>query len=337
MQGRVGTTVRAFAVAVGLLAVLGACDDFDGWDYSVFDVGQGVAPDVTCECGPACTGTCMDCLAGLKGKAMRFSVLTVTEPIVPTAPNPEALPEYLNGIWQEDVRRAVLNIMLYVEDVDVETRTLTLRGGAGWHDQSMDQLPKVGEEVTVVPTGYRFLAGTSGPFTVVLDDACHFELTSDPPTVGFHPGPEDIAGIPDHPNICTSEDPVIPTRNSIPVVNLTPSGDLKADCSGVLAGSLRGCIAKEAAARICAWGPAPNYDDWYIEPDETAADTPGTAYFCQHWCAPTSWLNFGGIVSMAKVPLACDSDGDGTNDGYGIAGDFEAQVIDLAEPPPAAE
>lgn len=343
-------TVPVIALALALVGALAACDDFDGWDYSVFDVAQTAAPDASCpacDCGGAppadvsgeTTGTCLDCLTSLTGRAMRFKRLTVTEPIVPTAPTPEALPQFLNGIWQEDVRRYILNIMLQVQAVDVETRTLTLVGGAAWHDLEFQDLPVApGDPVTQVPSEYTLLAGLSAPFTVQLDQACGFTLTSDPPTVGFHPGPEDIPGMADHPTICTSEgSEVIQTANSIPIVDLRPTGTINASCTGVVSGTLRGCIARDAADRICSWGPAPDYSDWYYTPNEDWPDTPRTPDFCKRWCGTTppanrvsAWVNFGGFVSVIGVPLECDSDGDGVNDGYAIAGDFEAEIVDIA-------
>lgn len=330
-----GTALR-IVVAFVLAGALAACDDFDGWDYSVFDVAQTAAADVSCpacDCQTAGTGTCRDCIASLAGKAMRFRSLTVTEPLVPTAPNPAALPEFLNGIWQEDVRRYILNIMLRIDTVDTETGTLTLVGGAGWHDLGMDDLPtEPGGDLTQIPSVYTILAGASAPFTVQLDEECSFTLTSAAPTVGFHPGPAD------HPNICTSEGtPLIPTANSIPIVDLNPSGTINSTCTGVVSGKLRGCIASEAAARICSWGPAPDYTEWYYTPNQDWPDTPSTPDFCKRWCgvtpgsSTTKWTNFGGFVTIIRVPLECDSDGDGTNDGYAIAGDFEAEIVDLAE------
>jgi len=286
--------VVALALALAGSGTLAACGDgFEGWDYGVFDVAQTAAPDATCaacDCAAPrldvsgdATGTCLDCLTSLTGRAMRFKSLIVTEPTVPTASDPDALPKFLNKIWQEDVRRYILNIMLQIQSVDPATRTLTLVGGAAWHDLGMEDLPVVpGDPVTQVPSVYTLLAGVSGPFTVQLDESCGFTLTSDPPTVGFHPGPADP------PNICTSDNtPVIPTANSIPIVDLVPTGTINPSCTGVVSGTLRGCIAKEAADRICSWGPAPDYSAWYYTPNEDWPDAPGTPNFCKRWCGTT--------------------------------------------------
>lgn len=327
-SGWLGVRIAALVAVGGALA---ACDDFDGWDYGVFDVAQTASADVSCpacDCAQPPVGACIACLPSLEGKAMRFRSLIVTEPTVPTAPDPTALPQFLNKIWQEDVRRYILNILLRIESVDATTGTLTLVGGAGWHELTMDQLPtEPGGEVMQVPSQFFLLPGASEPFTVQLDEKCAFSLTSDPPTLGFHPGPED------HPNICTTAE----FGNAIPISNLTPTGEINGTCTGVVRGTLRGCIRKEAADRICSWLPAPDYTEWYYTPnDDFPNAVPGTTDICKAACGVTpgtrvsKWTNFGGFVRIIGVPLGCDADGDGEDDGYAIAGDFEAEIVDIA-------
>jgi hypothetical protein len=43
----------------------------------------------------------------------------------------------------------------------------------------------------------------------------------------------------------------------------------------------------------------------------------------------SAWTNFGGFVTVIRVPLGCDSDGDGADDGYAVSVEFEAEVVEL--------
>ena len=339
----------AIALSLALAFASAACSDFDGWDYSRFPgavtgadgATGGEACDVSaasCDCGGGVAAdgdtqgvsrTCNGCLESMVGRAMRFRELVVTEPIVPTAPNPQGLPDFLNGIWQEDVRRYILNIMLRVDAVDLTTGQLSLVGGAGWHNLTFDQIVGPGEEVTVPPSTFYLIPGSLGAFTVTIDDTCHFTPIGDT-QLGFHPGPDD------HATICGPE---FDYPNAIPILKLTPTGAITDDCTAVVQGHLEGCIPKADADKICSWGPAPDYSGWYFAQNDAITPIDGTAEYCKHWCGTTpgasfsKWTNFGGFVTIIRVPLSCDSDGDGVMDGYGIAGDFTADLVDLMPVP----
>lgn len=327
------------AAAALLLALVGPAGCGTGaWDYGVFDVAQeaaGDAPCPACDCAaPAAvdgggadggrTGTCHDCLASLVGVGMRFTVLTITEPFVPDAPNPAALPEFLNNMWTEDVRRYVLNIILRVDEVDTAAGRLSVTAGAGWHDVPLADLPqKPGDPLTQVPTTYYLMPGSVGTFRVALDADCDFEPLGET-ALGFHPGPEDS------PTMCSPD-----FENSIPIQRLLPSGRIAADCRRIVSGHLSGCIPKATADRICSWGPSPDLTGWFFEPNPAYEPVDGVSY-CKRWCGTTpgatttQWTNFGGFVTIIRVPLTCDTDGDGELDGYSIAGDFEAEVVPIA-------
>ena len=334
-------TILLFAGATAL----GACTEFKGWsDYG---------PDAACEpAGCDCQTspladvvdvvddvatpafTCGHCLESMVGKALRFTSLEVTKPVIPDAGNPEALPDFLNDIWQVDVARYVLNIMLGVDSVDVTTGTLQLTAGAAWHDLAFDDLPD--DETGAGPTKYALLPGYTSSVVVTLDSQCRITIQS-PVELKFHPGPES------HPTICAPE--LVNAANPpavggiIPIKQLRPEGRVASDCSGVIEGELTGCIAKADADRICSWFPAPNYDDWYFERNETIDAVVGDLDYCRHWCGTipgeppgstkTKWTNFGAFVTLVEVPPDCDSDGDEVPDGYGIAGHWTANLVDL--------
>jgi hypothetical protein len=322
-----------------LTVVLGGAGCGPGdWDYGRFPGPLGpseiAAPGGVCDTSvaPPPTGTCHDCLPALAGVAMRFTSLTITEPVVPTAPDPTALPQFLNGMWTEDVRRYVLNVLLRIDGVepaagDAPARLL-VTAGAGWHDVPLEGLPlKPGDPLTSQPTQFYLLPGSTGTFQVELDAGCAFEPLGET-ALGFHPGPED------HPTICSPDN-----GDAIPIERLSPTGAITPDCRRIVAGRLSGCIPKAVADRICSWSPSPDLRGWYLEPNESFEPVDGDVRYCKRWCGTTEgstttkWTNFGGFVTIVRVPLTCDSDGDGQPDGYTIAGDFEAEIVALGPAP----
>lgn len=303
----------------------GAADVPAGAADAAAEVSAADVADAAEGCGGAAWG-CGACLCDLPGRAFRIRTLRVTGPTVPTAPNPAALPEFLNAVWEEDVRRYLLNVLFRVDAVDAAAGTLTLVGGSAWHDVALDALPGPGEPVTVVPTVYHLLPGASAPFTVQLDGGCRFALASAAPTVPFHSGPED------HPLTCTAT----ALGDAVPLRAFAPAATVDAACAGFVSGTFQACLRQVDADQVCTWGPAPDYSDWYLAPDESFADEPGTADFCKRWCGVTSgttttkWTSLGGFVAIVGVPLTCDGDGDGIADGYAVSAEFEAEVVALS-------
>lgn len=311
------------SLLLALLCVAAGCGD-GAWDYDRFPgpLAPGdAAPALACDvpAPPAPTGTCHDCLAALAGAGMRFTSLVITEPVVPTAPDPSALPTFLNNMWTEDVRRHVMNILLRIDAVtagDDGVTRLDVTAGAGWHDVPIADLPqKPGDPLTRVPTSWYLIPGSLGTFRVELDAGCAFTPLGET-ALGFHPGPEDS------PTMCTPD-----FGNAIPISRLLPAGRITPDCRGIVAGHLSGCIPRETADRICSWGPSPDLTGWYLQPDETVPPVDPASY-CRRWCG-TRWVSFGGFVRIIRVPLTCDGDGDGEPDGYTIAGDFTAEIVPL--------
>jgi hypothetical protein len=50
-------------------------------------------------------------------------------------------------------------------------------------------------------------------------------------------------------------------------------------------------------------------------------------------CGNRFWTNFGAFVGGLEVPLQCDYNGSGANNGYLIAGDWEAKSVPFGDSP----
>lgn len=285
------------------------------------------------------SGECRTCLATMEGKALRFTRIHVTEPrIEEPCPDPPcepnlALPNFLNTIWGEDVRRNILNILLRLDRSEPAAGTLTFTGGAAWHDRDARALFKVGPYVPLpselVPSGFHFLPDYTSCFTGTLDSGCTWRSTTAHAKLSFHPGPADAA------TVCTELYAGQPERqDAIPINEVQATGRIRSDCRGIVDGTISGCIARDAACRICSYMLAPSYASWYDSEIPAIHGPPCSAPYCERWCGRSStgqllWVNFGKFVSDLGVQTTCDSDGDGTADGYRIAGTWEAELVEL--------
>jgi len=284
--------------------------------------GRDLAPVDPGSTDPGATVECLPCLQ--PGLALRFTRLDVKEPSEPLG-----LPEFLNNIWAPDIEASRLNIALRidaVEDMEFEgqpAKRLTVTAGSAWHDLTVeDVLPIHGpEDGGKTPTEYHFLADAVSQFQIAVRSDCTFESLAGASLV-FHPGPMD------HALICSDGYPEMGLGSDrIPMARLFARGHFNEQCE-IPTGYLEGCIAQQAACRICSFGPAPDYSSWKREPNPNAAGTPCTPSYCEHYCAKNIWVNFGGFVQGLEVPLQCDFDGPEQNgdqmNGYLIAGDWSA-------------
>ena len=88
------------------------------------------------------------------------------------------------------------------------------------------------------------------------------------------------------------------------------------------AGLLEGCIALDAAYLICFCMDTEYNCAREPDPDDTSG------FYCRKECG-MEWLNFGSFIyDIAGLEPNCDIDEDGTMDGYRIAGEFEAEMLD---------
>ncbi len=267
---------------------------------------------------------CQKCIA--PGMCFRFKKIEVTEPSVP-----EGLPAFLNNIWTPDVQAYRLNILLCIDGVTAKpdgTVTLTVTAGAAWHDLPFEQVLPV--QHSNKPSWFEFVKGFTTTFTAEVTTDCTFR-TVGPANLWFHPGPVD------HALVCSAGDPAIGLPvDTIPIENLVAHGSFDNTCTLISSGALEGCIADAAACQICSFILAPDYKGWAKTPDPSVTDWQPCAYaYCMRHCGTASgagglapgspiWANFGDFVRGLGVPLTCDTDGDGTTDGYGLAGHWEA-------------
>ncbi len=267
---------------------------------------------------------CQQCIA--PGMCFRFHDIKVTEPS-----EPEGLPVFLNNIWTPDIAAYRLNIMLCVDEVAVTpggTLALKVTAGAAWHDLTIEQVLPV--QHSNQPSWFQFVEGFTTTFQAEVGSDCIFR-TVGPADLWFHPGPVD------HALVCSAGDPNIGLPvDTIPIEKLVAQGRFDDTCTLISDGKLDGCIADAAACQICSFMLAPDYKEWNKEPDTTITGAkPCESTYCNRYCGYASgdvslskgspiWVNFGGFVQGIPVPLACDTDGDGTNDGYKLAGNWEA-------------
>lgn len=294
-------------------------------DHATQEVAEVAVPDGdTGEFPPL--STCQQCIG--PGMCFRFQDIEVTEPS-----EPEGLPQYLNRIWQPDIAAYRLNILLCVDEVAVTpdgTLSLDVTAGAAWHDLTIAQVLPI--EHANKPSWFEFVQGFTTTFRAEVAADCTFR-TVGPADLWFHPGPVD------HAFVCSAGDPGIGLPvDTIPVEKLVARGSFDETCTRISGGKLDGCIADVAACQICAFMLAPNYTEWNKEPDTTIPDKdvkPCMASYCNRHCGYASgkqalpkgssiWVNFGGFVQGLGVPIACDTDGDGRDDGYRLAGHWEA-------------
>lgn len=270
---------------------------------------------------------CQKCIA--PGMCFRFDKIEVTEPSVP-----EGLPAFLNSIWTPDVQAYRLNILLCIDDVTAKpdgTLSLAVTAGAAWHDLPFDQVLPV--QHSNKPSLFEFVEGFTTTFTAEVAADCTFR-TVGPADLWFHPGPVD------HALVCSAGDPGIGLPvDTIPIEALVAHGSFDNTCTRITSGKLEGCIANAAACQICSFMLAPDYKEWNKEPDTTITNAePCKSSYCNRHCGYASgqvllpkgspiWANFGGFVQGLGVPLTCDTDGDGSADGYGLAGNWEAGRI----------
>lgn len=343
-------TTRAAWVAVAIVALsMASCGNFDKWECPTLEVAgtgsgscdcQSTAPpaDTTvADNGGTSTRACGGCLAGLAGTTLRFNSITVTEPS-----DPPGLPGYLNGIWQEDMCRHILNIMLRIDTIDPGTGIIEFTAGPAWHNRDPEEqatnangLPMAPgcldgtNPVSNPPTEYYFLPGYSTTLTAKLrDDSCTFDTITPvfDARLRFH------AGTPEKYFTCSPEN-----SNEIPIEKLAATGRISDDCTMILDADLTGCIAHSAACEICAWAIAPDYSAWAVAPDANVDPIACDLSYCKHHCS-AMWPNFGALVSgIFGVPRNCDLDGnecpegDDTcrEEGYGIAGFWTATKVQL--------
>ncbi len=281
---------------------------------------------------------CHACLE--PGLTLRFSDLTVTEPRVDGR---TALPDFLNRIWRADVCAHRLNIMLQVREVTENpdgSREVLFAAGSGWHGFYEDGtlVPHELEDVlepancdetdpaVTIPDAYYFVEGFTTELRILVNTDCSFE-TIEPGDLNFHPGPIGTA------LICSGGDPDIGLpRDTIPIRQLTASGQLNDTCTRISDADLQGCIAQDAACKICSFALAPDYATWSYVPDESKEPVNCQASYCQRWCGAAAWTNFGGFVSTIRLDLACAADGGATNNGYQIAGFWEGEAVSFQEP-----
>ncbi len=275
---------------------------------------------------------CQRCLT--PGMCFRFQEVKVTEPS-----EPEGLPEFLNNIWGPDIAAYRLNMLFCVDEVLARRDggvTLKVTAGAAWHDLTIEQVLPVEHENR--PSWFEFVEGFTTTFEVKVDTDCTFE-TVGPADLWFHPGPLD------HALVCSAGDPSIGLPvDTIPVEKLVAKGKFNDSCTMITAGRLDGCIAGAAACQICSFILAPDYKEWNREPDPGVQDPkPCDASYCNRNCGYASgqvllpkgsaiWTNFGGFVQGLEVPLGCDTDGDGEDDGYKLAGYWAAGRVPYKRP-----
>jgi len=269
---------------------------------------------------------CQRCLQ--PGLCFRFDQIEITEPSVP-----EGLPDFLNQIWTPDINAYRLNIMFCIDSVHPKADGSVVLGlqviaGAAWHDLPLEQVLPVQHQNK--PSGFHFVEGFTTNFEAEVDQGCTFR-TIGSADLWFHPGPAD------HALVCSAGDPSIGLPvDTIPIEQLVAHGQFDDTCTRITAGQLGGCISSAAACQICSFILAPDYREWNKEPDTSIQDwKPCEASYCNRHCGYASgkgtlpkgspiWTNFGGFVQGLGVPIQCDTDGDGTNDGYSLAGNWTA-------------
>jgi hypothetical protein len=298
-----------------------------GNEVVLTDLGTEVVADivVTDISGDASsTPKCIQCLQ--PGIAMRFSKLNVQEPS-----EPQGLVEFLNGIWAPDIDDSRLNVVLRLEKIedDVEVpggKLITATVGSAWHNLTVEDVVEVGGNK--IPSEYYFLNGATSEFNIKMKPDCTFESIGDDASLLFHPGPMD------HALICSGGSEAMGFgTDRIPLSALKATGSFNDTCTTISDAYLRGCIAQEASCLICSFGLAPDYSLWEINPDPTAEGTVCDASYCAKTCGKRFWTNFGAFVGGLEVPLQCDYNGSGANNGYLIAGDWEAKSVPFGDSP----
>jgi hypothetical protein len=305
-----------------LLAVLVSCEKSEPYPYSCPNCTGGgectppkdvLGDKATAEVGDAsfALSDCQKCLQ--KGACYRFSDLVVTEPS-----EPPGLPPYLNNIWQQDVKDFRLNIVLCLREVVQvgDMMVVQFEAGGAWHDLPFDKVMDLNH--SNVPSWYQFIEGSTSLFTAIVFKDCTLETQSSASLL-FHSGPKD------HPLICAPGLGGLP-QNIIPIVGLVATAHVDDTCEAITSGHLSGCISHDAACQICSWMPAPNYKQWKIDGKEDVPEQLCDATLCQHYCGEM-WANFAQFVEGIHVPFQCDTDGNGEDDGYRLAGNFVATRV----------
>jgi len=328
-----GRWVGVAAAMVAAFALGCPSDDDDktdeGKDVAVTDPGIEVVQTETGGEEVTTTGACLSCLQ--PGIAMRFSKLDVKEPSEPLG-----LPEFLNAIWAPDIDDSRLNIVLRIDAIEDITsgsakKRITVSVGSAWHEltagvaSTVDQVIEVGGKKT--PVKFYFLEGAYSQFTIEVNEDCTFTSVGDA-SLKFHPGPMD------HGLICSAGSQAMGfDADTIPMDKLLATGRFGDTCETIESGTLRGCIARTAACEICSFGPAPDYSLWKIQKDTSGGNVPCEASYCAANCAKGLWVNFGGFVNDLGVPLQCDYNDSGANNGYLIAGDWQAKAVPFGDAP----
>jgi hypothetical protein len=309
-------------VAVAALVV--ACGGEDGGS------DEGNKPDVIQDTGTdqGLTDTfvgaaCHQCI--VPGLSFRFTKLDVKEPSFPAE-----LPNFLNQIWDPDIRDSRLNVVLRIKTVtprDDNTLEVTLTAGSAWHDLTVDDVLAT-DGSAAIPSTYYLLEGATSELSVIVDENCDVQSTV-PGFLPFHPGPNEF-GL-----ICTGGDESLGMgKDIIPLAKLSATaGRFNSECTQITGGYLEGCIRAEAACQICSFLFAPDYTLWRNDGDPQKPDTACSADYCEHHCGRQVWVNFGAFVEGIGVPQSCDADGDGVMNAYQIAGDWTADKIELEADP----
>jgi hypothetical protein len=318
----------AWAAAMAAVLTVGCSSSSSttdlGTDVPVVDTGVDVPADVPVADVPTTTGKCLQCMKS--GIAMRFSKLDVKEPS-----EPMGLPEFLNAIWEPDINSSRLNVVLRIDSITPPATAgaaslMTATVGSAWHNLNLSDIIAV--DSAVVPTEYYFLAEGTSQFNLELKDDCTFRSVDDTGSLAFHPGRVG-EGL-----ICSAGMPSIGlSADTIPMAHLVANGRINDDCTAIAEGYLSGCIAQQAACEICSFAQAPDYGNWSRNGNPAAAGTPCEASYCEKACEKYLWANFGGFVRDIGVPLACDFNNSGANNGYLIAGDWEAKAVKFGVEP----
>ncbi|HON25387.1 MAG TPA: hypothetical protein PLJ73_05655 [Myxococcota bacterium] len=260
------------------------------------------------------------------GDTFRFTKLDVKEPS-----KPEALPEFLNGIWGPDIYAYRLNVLLQFKEItptDDGKLKAIITVGSAWHDKDHTEvLPVNGpDDGGATPTKFHFVEGATSEINVTIDENCVL-TTDEPGYLAFHPGPEHF-GL-----LCGAGDESLNlAKDTVPLSRLETTATIAQDCSEFETGRLDGCIKAEAACQLCSFLWAPDYSKWDREVDPNSTGQVCKMEYCTLHCGERNWANFGMFVELVGVPKACDADMDGNMNAYKIGGDWSAVPVTFGQP-----
>lgn len=298
-----------FTIVVGVLGLAGCVQVTEPEAPTVVIPDNSEGCDKYCECEAA----------DVQGRSYRLTSLQIDEP--------EVFASILNEMWAGDIRNNVLNVIFNVDKAVDGTgasafESLQITAGPSWREPKEPWVNPAPEGVateSVIDT-YCQLQDLAIPLELkpYRNLQCTLKST-DMTSLYFHSGPKDM------PFICAPQNE---PANNIPIKNMKIRATFNRDCTEIADGFLEGCIAVEAADKICMCTLGAGECDRVNLTAEEMADVEFNPKklgdYCHTVCGQ-KWISFGSLIHAVSLEPSCLTV-DGLA-GYRVLGFFTAKDI----------